>query len=56
MTEPLRFKIRKGLDIPLAGKPEQVIESARPVGSVALVGLDYLGLKPRMAVKAGDRV
>ena len=56
MTEPLRFKIRKGLDIPLAGKPEQVIESARPVGSVALVGLDYLGLKPRMAVKPGDRV
>ncbi|HZX22475.1 MAG TPA: NADH:ubiquinone reductase (Na(+)-transporting) subunit A, partial [Woeseiaceae bacterium] len=56
MTERLSFQIRKGLDIPLAGKPEQVIESARPVGSVALVGLDYIGLKPRMEVKPGDRV
>ncbi|WP_405231929.1 Na(+)-translocating NADH-quinone reductase subunit A [Lentisalinibacter salinarum] len=56
MTERLSFQIRKGLDIPLAGKPEQVIESARPVGSVALLGLDYIGLKPRMAVKPGDRV
>ncbi|WP_405227973.1 Na(+)-translocating NADH-quinone reductase subunit A [Lentisalinibacter sediminis] len=56
MTERLSFQIRKGLDIPLAGKPEQVIESARPVGSVALLGLDFIGLKPRMAVKPGDRV
>lgn len=61
MTEPRhaeirRFRIRKGLDIPLAGKPEQVIEPARSVGSVALVGLDYIGLKPRMAVQPGDRV
>ncbi|MEJ2604312.1 MAG: Na(+)-translocating NADH-quinone reductase subunit A [Gammaproteobacteria bacterium] len=56
MSEPLRFKIRKGLDIPLAGKPEQVIEEARPVGTVALLGQDYLGLKPKMAVQPGDRV
>ncbi len=50
------FRIRRGLDIPLAGKPQQVIEDARPVSSVALLGPDYHGLKPKMAVKAGDRV
>ncbi|HKL63157.1 MAG TPA: Na(+)-translocating NADH-quinone reductase subunit A [Woeseiaceae bacterium] len=55
-SEIRKFRIRKGLDIPLAGKPEQVIEPARSVGSVALVGLDYIGLKPRMAVQPGDRV
>lgn len=50
------IKINKGLDIPIAGEPEQVIDSARPVTSVALVGRDYIGLKPSMLVSEGDRV
>jgi Na+-transporting NADH:ubiquinone oxidoreductase subunit A len=48
--------IKKGLDIPITGEPEQVIDAARPVTSVALVGRDYIGLKPSMLVNEGDRV
>ena len=49
-------KIRKGLDIPLAGSPEQRITDGGNVTSVALLGPDTHDLKPRMLVQAGDRV
>lgn len=48
--------IRRGLDLPFEGEPEQRIEDARAVSSVAIIGLDYIGLKPTMAVAEGDRV
>ncbi|MDX5374051.1 MAG: Na(+)-translocating NADH-quinone reductase subunit A [Pseudomonadaceae bacterium] len=50
------IKIKRGLDLPLAGAPEQRIEPARAVRSVALLGCDYHGMKPTMAVQVGDRV
>ena len=50
------IKIRKGLDLPIAGEPEQEIEDARPVRSVALLGQDYPGMKPTMVVNEGDSV
>ncbi|MCD8512765.1 MAG: Na(+)-translocating NADH-quinone reductase subunit A [Nitrincola sp.] len=50
------IKIKKGLDLPITGEPTQTIEDAVKVGSVALIGYDYVGLKPTMAVKEGDRV
>lgn len=50
------IKITRGLDIPLLGEPEQQIENARPVRSVALLGHDYVGMKPTMAVREGDKV
>ena len=50
------IKITKGLDIPIAGKPECILEAGNPVRSVAVLGSDYVGLKPRMLVQAGDRV
>ena len=43
-----RIKISKGLDIPIAGAPEPTVEPGHPVRSVALLGSDYLGLKPKM--------
>ncbi len=49
-------KIKKGLDIPLAGSPEQAIGDANPVSTVGVIGADTPGLKPRMAVAVGDRV
>ena len=52
----MRIKIRKGLDIPIQGRPDQIIEDGNPVTSVALLGSDVHGLKPRMAVSVGDRV
>jgi Na+-transporting NADH:ubiquinone oxidoreductase subunit A len=50
-------QIKKGLDVPIAGEPEQVIHAdAGAVRSVALIGSDYVGLKPTMRVAEGDRV
>nr|WP_067294843.1 Na(+)-translocating NADH-quinone reductase subunit A [Marinobacterium profundum] len=50
------IKINKGLDLPIAGAPEQLISAAPTVRSVAVMGPDYVGMKPTMAVKVGDRV
>ncbi len=52
----MRITIKKGLDIPIAGKPQAEISDATKASSVGLVGWDTPGLKPRMAVAAGDRV
>ena len=51
------IKTKKGLDLPIAGGPEQAIfGNAGPIKSVALVGPDYVGLKPSMRVAEGDKV
>jgi Na+-transporting NADH:ubiquinone oxidoreductase subunit A len=51
-----RIKIDKGLDIPIAGSPEQVIDKGRSLRTVALLGTDYAGLKSKMLVEAGQAV
>jgi Na+-transporting NADH:ubiquinone oxidoreductase subunit A len=50
------IRIKRGLDLPIAGAPAQRIEAGRPVKRVALVGFDHHGMKPTMAVQVGDRV
>ncbi len=50
------IKIKQGLDLPITGAPEQAIKSAPAIKSVAVIGQDYVGMKPTMAVKEGDRV
>jgi len=50
------IKIKKGLDLPIAGKPDQTIGEARTVRSVAILGDDYPGMKPTMAVAEGGTV
>ncbi|MBV33602.1 MAG: NADH:ubiquinone reductase (Na(+)-transporting) subunit A [Porticoccaceae bacterium] len=50
------IKIRSGIDLPILGAPEQVVEDAPNVSQVALMGADYHGLKPTMSVKVGDNV
>lgn len=52
----MRITINKGLDIPIAGRPQPVISDAADVSKVALLGWDTPGLKPSMAVAEGDRV
>ena len=48
---------KKGLNVPIAGEPEQVIyNDAGTVRTVGLMGGDYIGLKPTMEVAEGDRV
>ena len=46
----MHIKIKKGLNIPLPGAPEQSISPGPDVTSVALVGPDTYDLKPRMLV------
>ena len=50
------IKIRRGLDLPLSGAPQQSIEDGAVVSQVAVIGADYVGMKPTMAVREGDRV
>jgi Na+-transporting NADH:ubiquinone oxidoreductase subunit A len=50
------IKIKRGMDIPIQGAPQQVIDNAPAARAVALVGFDYVGMKPTMEVKEGDRV
>ena len=53
----MRITIKKGLDIPLAGRPElKISDGAADIRTVGLLGWDTPGLKPRMAVTVGDRV
>ena len=52
----LRIRIRQGLDIPIAGTPEQSAYPGPPIHHVALCGLDYPGLKPKLLVAQGDTV
>ncbi len=47
--------IKKGLDLPITGEPSREISEHRPA-HVALVGYDYVGMKPTMNVKEGDIV
>ncbi|GGK69003.1 Na(+)-translocating NADH-quinone reductase subunit A [Amphritea balenae] len=50
------IKIKQGLDLPITGAPEQAVSAAVEVKSVAVIGFDYMGMKPTMRVKVGDRV
>ncbi|KIC40564.1 Na(+)-translocating NADH-quinone reductase subunit A [Ruegeria sp. ANG-R] len=50
------FKLKKGLDLPVDGAPEQIIQPGPAFSSVGVLGGDYLGLKPRMLVQEGDEV
>lgn len=48
--------IKKGLNLPIGGKPEQSISDGPDVKHVALLGCDYIGLRPSMAVEVGQKV
>jgi len=55
-VESTRIRIKKGLDLPITGAPEQRIEQGPAVSSVSVIGPDYIGLKPTMLVAEGDPV
>ena len=52
----MSIRVRKGLDLPIEGTPEQRIEAAADVTRVAALGVDFVGLKPTMKVAEGDQV
>ena len=49
-------RIRKGLDLPMLGEPEQRIHDAPPLSHVAVLGDDTPGVRARLAVAEDDRV
>jgi len=50
------FKLKKGLDLPVEGAPEQKIQPGPEFSTVGVLGGDYIGLKPKMLVQEGDDV
>jgi Na+-transporting NADH:ubiquinone oxidoreductase subunit A len=52
----MHIRIKRGLYLPCAGEPEQSIDDGPAISKVAVLGTDYLGLKPTMHVQVGDRV
>ncbi|KFZ36386.1 Na(+)-translocating NADH-quinone reductase subunit A [Shewanella mangrovi] len=48
--------IKKGLDLPVAGTPKQVIHDGPAIKHVATLGEEYIGLRPTMKVRVGDKV
>jgi len=50
------IKIKKGLTLPINGQPDRKISKGNPVRSIAVIGPDYIGMKPDFAVSMGDRV
>ena len=51
-----RFSLRKGLNIPISGAPRAEIVTGAATRAAALIGDDYVDLKPRIAVSEGDAV
>ena len=52
----MRVRIRRGLDIPITGAPEQRIDAGNSVGWVGLVVADYAPFRGQLDVAVGDRV
>lgn len=52
----MTFTIKQGLDVPITGQPEQNIQAGPSATSVAILGDDYVGMRPTMMVNVGDTV
>ena len=50
------IKIKKGLNIPINGEPTEDINVSKNSRSVAILGDDYVGMKPTMLVEEGEDV
>jgi Na+-transporting NADH:ubiquinone oxidoreductase subunit A len=50
------IKIRKGLNLPITGQPDQTKIESKEVSAVAVIGPDYVGMKPTMEVRVADKV
>lgn len=50
------IKIKKGLNLPIGGAPEQKVQPGPTVTKVAILGEEYNGMRPTMHVQVGDVV
>ena len=48
--------IKKGLDIPINGKPSTEVDLFKQTRNVAVIGPDFIGMKPTLFVKEGEHV
>jgi len=48
--------IKRGLNLPISGAPDQKIEFGPVISHVGILGDDYVGMKPTMLVSEGDTV
>lgn len=52
----MKFSLKKGLQLPITGEPSQTIGETKKCNKVAVIGGDFIGMKPTMLVKEGDTV
>lgn len=50
------IKIKKGLNLPISGAPTQEIHDGAPITRVAVLGEEYIGMRPTMHCQVGDVV
>lgn len=50
------IQIKRGIDLPIEGAPRQEISAGATLSSVAILGSDFHGMRPSMAVREGDHV
>ncbi|MFP4620314.1 MAG: Na(+)-translocating NADH-quinone reductase subunit A [Bacteroidales bacterium] len=50
------YKIKRGLDIPLLGKAEKVIQNAPPASYYGVKPIDFQGMRTKLMAWPGDRV
>jgi len=50
------ISIKKGLDLPISGKPLADLSDTPAVRKVAILGNDYIGMKPTLLAREGDKV
>ncbi|MGI9626548.1 MAG: Na(+)-translocating NADH-quinone reductase subunit A [Longimicrobiales bacterium] len=48
--------LKRGLDLPMTGGADETLQDRKTPSTVALLGGDYVGIKPTMAVKVADDV
>ncbi|MEM8652991.1 MAG: NADH:ubiquinone reductase (Na(+)-transporting) subunit A, partial [Pseudomonadota bacterium] len=51
-----QFALSKGLNLPIQGIASSHIEESPRITKVAVIGDDYIGLKPRLEVQEGDEI
>ena len=50
------IKLRRGLDLPIAGAAAQKVEKGNAADIIALKPTDFKGFAPRLLVREGDKV
>jgi Na+-transporting NADH:ubiquinone oxidoreductase subunit A len=50
------IRIKQGLDLPISGAPDQTVRATHAARRVAVLGSDFVGMKPALEVAVGETV